>query len=285
MALIQPVENGKIPETEKKQEKAAGNDLGYDQFLQLLCAEMQYQDPLQPTSNTEYVAQLATFSQMEATLNMQNTLLNNNANGLVGKYVIIKATSPTTGETSADAGFVDYVQYENNQQYVYVNGNRYSMNEVYQVMDPEYVDATTIASAFKDAVSKLPAAEELTMDDLQDVEDLCTVYNSLTSYQKAMIDKDTATKYKELVDRANELIINDFENRVEELPSPEELTIEQKETIAELQKTYKELTEYQLSKLDSETVKKYEALVEKMKELTGDAGSSNEEGSTGKEQK
>ena len=61
---------------------------------------MQYQDPLEPTSNTEYVAQLATFSQMEATLGMQSTIESSNANALVGKYVIIKTTS-STGETTA----------------------------------------------------------------------------------------------------------------------------------------------------------------------------------------
>ena len=59
MALILPIQDGKVQETEKKEEtKAPGNDLGYDQFLQLLCAEMQYQDPLEPTSNTEYVPAL-----------------------------------------------------------------------------------------------------------------------------------------------------------------------------------------------------------------------------------
>ena len=122
MALIQPVEDGKIPkDTSTTSKSDTSNDLGYDQFLQLLCAEMQYQDPLEPTSNTEYVAQLATFSQMESMLNMQNSIESTKANDLVGKYVIVKTTSETTGETTAVAGFVDYVQYENNQKYIYVN--------------------------------------------------------------------------------------------------------------------------------------------------------------------
>ena len=120
MALVQAVENGKITESTTETTTSAGNDLGYDEFLQLLCAEMQYQDPLEPTSNTEYVAQLATFSQMESMLNMQNSIESTKANDLVGKYVIVKTTSETTGETTAVAGFVDYVQYENNQKYIYV---------------------------------------------------------------------------------------------------------------------------------------------------------------------
>ena len=120
MALVQAVENGKIKESTTETTTSAGNDLGYDEFLQLLCAEMQYQDPLEPTSNTEYVAQLATFSQMESMLNMQNSIESTKANDLVGKYVIVKTTSETTGETTAVAGFVDYVQYENNQKYIYI---------------------------------------------------------------------------------------------------------------------------------------------------------------------
>ena len=59
------VENGKVKTTKsKKSDESNNGTMGYDQFLTLLCAEMQYQDPLEPTSNTEYVAQLATFSQL-----------------------------------------------------------------------------------------------------------------------------------------------------------------------------------------------------------------------------
>ena len=66
------VENGKVKTTKsKKSDESNNGTMGYDQFLTLLCAEMQYQDPLEPTSNTEYVAQLATFSQLEAMLGMQ----------------------------------------------------------------------------------------------------------------------------------------------------------------------------------------------------------------------
>ena len=70
---------------------------------------MQYQDPLEPTSNTEYIAQLATFSQLESQLSVQSTIEASSANDLVGKYVIMKVTSSTTGETSYIAGTCDYV--------------------------------------------------------------------------------------------------------------------------------------------------------------------------------
>ena len=55
MALMAPVENGQIVETEsqkslKKQLTASKNGMDKEAFLQLLVAQMQYQDPLEPTS-------------------------------------------------------------------------------------------------------------------------------------------------------------------------------------------------------------------------------------------
>ncbi len=211
MALVQAVENGKIVEntsstSSKKTENS--NDMGYDQFLQLLCAEMQYQDPLEPTSNTEYVAQLATFSQMEATLSMQSTIESSNANSLVGQYVIIKTTS-STGVTTSVEGFVDYVQKENGNQMVSVSGSLYNLSDVYQVADSEYVEAVTVANAFSAQVAKLPSAAQLTLSDKTDVENLTKVYQAMTSYQKSYITSDALTKYKELVAKMAELTGSD----------------------------------------------------------------------------
>lgn len=209
MALILPVEDGKVPDrttsTSTSSTKEDNNDLGYDQFLQLLCAEMQYQDPLEPTSNTEYVAQLATFSQMEATLAMQSTIESSNANALVGQYVIVKTTSSTTGETTAVAGFVDYIQKENGEQKISVNGNMYSLSDVYQVADPEYMEAVALAQAFTAAVGKLPDAAQLTLADEEDVKNLKTVCESLNSYQLSYVDSDTMTKYRDLISQMETL--------------------------------------------------------------------------------
>ncbi|MCD7709618.1 MAG: flagellar hook capping protein, partial [Clostridiales bacterium] len=100
---------------------SSGSNLEYEQFLQLLCTEMQYQDPLEPATNTEYVAQLATFSQLEATLSLENTLYQQTANDLVGKTVIMRVENSTTGAVSYVDGNVDYVMYEDGETYLSVN--------------------------------------------------------------------------------------------------------------------------------------------------------------------
>ncbi len=50
--------------------------LGKDAFLQLLVTQMQYQDPLDPQDNSEYLAQLAQFSALEQMTNVAEGLTN-----------------------------------------------------------------------------------------------------------------------------------------------------------------------------------------------------------------
>jgi flagellar basal-body rod modification protein FlgD len=47
---------------------SSATNVDYEMFLKLLVAEMQNQDPLNPAESTEYVAQLATFSQVEQSI-------------------------------------------------------------------------------------------------------------------------------------------------------------------------------------------------------------------------
>lgn len=73
-------------------------------FLKLLITQMQYQDPMQPMDNTEFVSQLAQFSSLEQMQNMNQgfdkfgkSAMANQAFSMVGKWV--DYSDPNTGTT------------------------------------------------------------------------------------------------------------------------------------------------------------------------------------------
>lgn len=51
-----------------------GNEIGRDEFLKLLIAQLSYQDPLSPVESTEFTAQLSRFSQLEQMVNLNEKL-------------------------------------------------------------------------------------------------------------------------------------------------------------------------------------------------------------------
>ena len=73
---------------------SSAQTLGYDAFLKLLVAQMQNQDPTKPMDSTEFVAQLASFSNVEQGVKTNakldaliTSLALNQADALIGKYV------------------------------------------------------------------------------------------------------------------------------------------------------------------------------------------------------
>lgn len=86
---------------------ASGPSLDYNAFLKLLIAQIQNQDPLEPMKSTEQVAQLATFSQVEQSMQMNERLGEilatsqiAQASSLIGQD-IVSADGETRGTVSA----------------------------------------------------------------------------------------------------------------------------------------------------------------------------------------
>lgn len=217
--IIASVEDGKLNYNYTDNSKnnginPTGSTLGYDQFLQLLCAEMQYQDPLEPTSNTDYVAQMATFSQLEATLSLTETQENANASNLVGKQVILKVTSETTGNTTYVDGRVDYVMYENGEVFLSVNDQLYPASSLDTVADSEYYEGVTLATTLKDMVNGLPMMENLTLEWQKAVTQLREIYEGMTDYQKQFVPDATLATLTEY-EKQMEILVKQAEQATE----------------------------------------------------------------------
>lgn len=89
------------------QPAGAASALDYNAFLRLLMAQMQYQDPTNPTDSTQWVSQLATFSSVEqsiqANAKLDQILVNSAASGaaaLIGR-TIVSADGQTRGKVAS----------------------------------------------------------------------------------------------------------------------------------------------------------------------------------------
>ncbi len=142
--LIQSVVDGKITNntatttTSETKNTRGSSELGQDAFLQLLVCQMQNQDPLEPTSNTEWISQMATFSQLEELQALSKTTENSQIFSLVGKNVMV-STEDASGNTQLKSGIVDFISLSGGVAKFSVNGALYSIDELYSVVDNEYL--------------------------------------------------------------------------------------------------------------------------------------------------
>ncbi|MDD5948502.1 MAG: flagellar hook capping FlgD N-terminal domain-containing protein [Lachnospiraceae bacterium] len=114
--------------------------LDKDAFLQLLVTQMKYQDPLEPSSSTEYMSQLAQFTSLEEMENLNKAFNQSDAQSLVGSYVIMK-TIDATGKEKFVSGLVDYVTINNGKPYLSINDQYYDYEDLDSVVDVDYIAA------------------------------------------------------------------------------------------------------------------------------------------------
>jgi len=63
------------------------NELGKDDFLQLLVTQLQHQDPLAPMEDKEFISQMAQFTSLEQMKNMNTAVQITQATSYIGKQV------------------------------------------------------------------------------------------------------------------------------------------------------------------------------------------------------
>lgn len=102
--------------------------LNQNDFLQLLVAQMQNQNPLEPQSNSEMAAQMAQFTSLQQASSMSASLSMLQANSLIGNTVTLQLDSQTTA-----TGVVQGVVLQSGTPEIVVDGTLYNLNQVTSV--------------------------------------------------------------------------------------------------------------------------------------------------------
>ena len=113
-----------------------GGAMGKNDFLMLLSAQLRYQDPLEPTKDSDFAAQLAQFSSLEQMQNMNTTLAamsTYQAYSLVGKFVV--ATTYVDGVLSEIPGVVDCIFTEKGETFAQIGIYAVPISSITEVYD------------------------------------------------------------------------------------------------------------------------------------------------------
>lgn len=123
-----------------------GQDLGKNDFFQILSAQLQFQDPMEGGDNSEYVAQLAQFSSLEQMENLNTAIagLKSNQNLLFGGLMIGK-TVTLSGENGIVKGEVQSVRVRGSELYVLVGEEEYPAGEILDMAGSENMQIKQIA--------------------------------------------------------------------------------------------------------------------------------------------
>jgi flagellar basal-body rod modification protein FlgD len=117
----------------------AEQTLNQKDFLQLLVAQMQNQDPLNPQSDTDMAAQMAQFTSLTQSSAMSASLSMMQANSLIGSTVELQI-----GPQTVTSGIVQGVILQNGSPQIVVNGTNFDLSQVLSVAPP--VTAPTSSS-------------------------------------------------------------------------------------------------------------------------------------------
>lgn len=128
----------------KAKTEGTSNELDQDMFLKLMLEQLKYQDPLNPMSNQDFLAQQAQFTQLEQLTQLTETIEANSGltqgMDLIGKEVTLM--DPDDPEATI-TGVVEEAVFYQNGCAVKVNGKEYPAGLILSAKQPDTTDDST----------------------------------------------------------------------------------------------------------------------------------------------
>lgn len=138
MTITATTQNTETPGTNIVAAANAGantKSLGVDDFMKLLSAQLSAQDPLDPMKDTDFIAQMASFTSLQENQNLNTNFTSFASNqGLANATALIgHSVSVTDGTAGTVTGKVTAASLQNGAAMVTVGGKAYAATEVTQV--------------------------------------------------------------------------------------------------------------------------------------------------------
>jgi flagellar basal-body rod modification protein FlgD len=128
-------------------DSSSGISVDTGTFLKLLCAQLQYQDPLEPQTDTQFVTQLAQMTSLEQMQQMNAALTGSQAYDLIGKNVYAETIDQATGITNCYFGRVDSVVIKEGIPYIVMGNTALSVSDVQRIYDDSLFETTETDTA------------------------------------------------------------------------------------------------------------------------------------------
>jgi flagellar basal-body rod modification protein FlgD len=129
--LWSPVKNMSVEDTWASTTRKASSELDKDAFLRLLLTELKYQDPLNPTDDKAFIAQMAQFSALEQMQNMSKAMSLTQGCSLIGRQIIAQT------KEKAVSGVAEAVVIRNGSPYIRTSEDEVPMESVMEISSVE----------------------------------------------------------------------------------------------------------------------------------------------------
>lgn len=123
---------------------ATENMVNSDTFLSLLVAEMTNQDPMEPTSNTEFVTQMAQFTSLQYSKDAATYSQSNYASSLVGKTVT--ASKMDGSKQVTKTGVVQSVMKNGDKYTLKIDGVSFELSNITSISETASSDNSGAAA-------------------------------------------------------------------------------------------------------------------------------------------
>jgi len=114
-------------------DRVNNNSLDKDAFLKLLVTQLQYQDPMNPVDDKQFIAQMAQFSSLEQMQNLNVAYAKSQAFSMVGRIVEAESVNHETQTIETVVGPVKSVTMKNGTPYLTIGDREVSMDDVKEV--------------------------------------------------------------------------------------------------------------------------------------------------------